>query len=164
MSELAVLGGPRAIMREPVDLFHWPIVTREDEEAVLEVLRRGAMSGTDVTVRFEDEFARWMGVKHALAYPSGTESIRAALWACGIGAGDEVICLQHGHLGRLQSGAGAGSSRSLRRSIPDTLCLDPRDVERRIERARALSWWSATAATRPRWIPSWPSRAGMVCE
>ena len=92
MRELAVARrteGDHA--RSPATLFSWPIVTREDEEAVLDVLRRGAMSGTDVTVQFEEEFARWMGVKYALAYPSGTESIRAALWACGIGAGDEVI-------------------------------------------------------------------------
>ena len=131
MSELAVLGGPRAITREPGDLFSWPIVTREDEEAVLDVLRRGAMSGTDVTVQFEEEFARWMGVKYALAYPSGTESIRAALWACGIGAGDEVISSS------MVIWAGCSQALAMNRHSladidPSTLCLDPKDVERHI--------------------------------
>jgi len=55
MEKLALLGGPRAVTQEPGDFFRWPIVTKEDEEAVLEVLRRGAMSGLDVTNRFEEE-------------------------------------------------------------------------------------------------------------
>ena len=91
MTDLALLGGPKAVTRDAGDIFQWPVVTREDEEAVLDVLRRGAMSGTDVTVESEAEFAAWLGTKFALAYPSGTESIRAALWACGGAAGDEVI-------------------------------------------------------------------------
>ncbi len=37
---LAVKGGPRSIEKEDDSLFHWPIVTQEDEQAVLEVLRR----------------------------------------------------------------------------------------------------------------------------
>ena len=132
MSELAVLGGPKAITREPGDLFCWPIVTREDEEAVLDVLRRGAMSGTDVTVRFEEEFARWMGVKYALAYPSGTESIRAALWACGIGAGDEVISSSMVIWAGCSQALALGAAVHFADIDPNTLCLDPKDVERRI--------------------------------
>ena len=59
MSELALFGGPKAVTyegtgkRDGSDLFAWPIVTKEDEEAVLEVIRNGAMSGTDITQEFE---------------------------------------------------------------------------------------------------------------
>ena len=55
MSELALFGGPKAVTyvgtgkRDGSDLFAWPIVTKEDEDAVLEVIRNGAMSGTDIT-------------------------------------------------------------------------------------------------------------------
>ena len=55
-SKLAILGGPKAIPNHQEDMFRWPIVTKEDEEAVLEVLRRGGMSGVDVTMKFEDDF------------------------------------------------------------------------------------------------------------
>ena len=54
MSELALFGGPKAVtyvgtgLNDGSDMFKWPIVTKEDEDAVLEVLRRGGMSGTDV--------------------------------------------------------------------------------------------------------------------
>ena len=83
MTTLALLGGPKAVTRAPGDIFDWPIVTEEDEEAVLGVLRAGSMSGTDITKQFEKEFADWMGMKYALACCNGTESLRSAVWACG---------------------------------------------------------------------------------
>ena len=57
MDKLAILGGPKAVKSDSGDMFTWPIITEEDEEAALEVLRRGGMSGTDVTVKFEKEYA-----------------------------------------------------------------------------------------------------------
>src|SRR5690606_18743728 len=42
---LALLGGEKAVVTDPGDIFDWPIITKEHEEAVLAVLRRGAMSG-----------------------------------------------------------------------------------------------------------------------
>ena len=65
-TKLAVNGGAKAVTAEPGDLFTWPIVTSEDEEAVLAVLRRGAMSGTDVTHLFEADLSAWFGMKHVL--------------------------------------------------------------------------------------------------
>lgn len=41
--------------------------------------------------QFEQEFARYCGVKHALGVGSGTDALRLALDACGVGRGDEVI-------------------------------------------------------------------------
>ena len=43
MSKLALLGGKPAIDFPEGDMFKWPIVNREMEEAVLEVLREGNM-------------------------------------------------------------------------------------------------------------------------
>jgi hypothetical protein len=42
MSTLALLGGPKSVTREPVGLFTRPIITRDDEEALLDVPRRRA--------------------------------------------------------------------------------------------------------------------------
>src|SRR5688572_10209315 len=86
-SRLAILGGPKAVRSAPEDMFTWPIVTQEDEDAVLEVLRRGAMSGTDVTMQFEKEFAAWQGTEYALGYTNGTMALQAAMFACEIGKG-----------------------------------------------------------------------------
>ena len=59
MSDLALLGGPRAIAEPATDLFRWSDVSPDHEAAILDVLHRGAMSGTDVTRQFEKEYAAW---------------------------------------------------------------------------------------------------------
>jgi perosamine synthetase len=120
-------------------LFRWPVVTGEDERAVLQVLRRGAMSGTDVTRRFEAEFADWLGTEYALGYPNGTEAIRASLWACEVGAGDEVICPSMTYWATAAPALSLGAAVHFADIDPETLCIDPRDVEHRIgPRTRAI--------------------------
>ena len=91
-SQLPFIGGEQAVQDSQEKLFKWPIVTSEDEEAVLDVLRKGSMSGTDVTMQFEKEYARYNGRQHALTYPNGTLALQVAMWAAGLGRGDEMIC------------------------------------------------------------------------
>ena len=61
MSKLAISGGKAAVKSDNSDIFNWPIITEEDENAVLDVLRARSMSGTDVTEKFEKEMARLAG-------------------------------------------------------------------------------------------------------
>jgi dTDP-4-amino-4,6-dideoxygalactose transaminase len=121
------------------ELFRWPIVTEEDEAAVLGVLRAGAMSGTDVTKAFEAELAAFFGARYALAYPNGTEALRASMWACGVGAGDEIICPSMTYWASALPALSLGAAVHFADIDPDTLCLDVADVEHRIcERTRAI--------------------------
>ena len=50
--------------------------------------------GTNVS-GFEEEFSRYIGVRHGVGVGSGTEALHLALVACGIGDGDEVITVSH---------------------------------------------------------------------
>jgi dTDP-4-amino-4,6-dideoxygalactose transaminase len=138
-SKLAILGGEKAIKTDPGNMFTWPIITHEDEEAVLEVLRRGAMSNTDVTKKFEQEFAAWQGTKYALGFCNGTSALQAAMFACNIGAGDELICPS------VTYWASAIQVFSLSGTVvfadvdPKSLCIDPKDIEKRItDRTKAI--------------------------
>ena len=136
---LAINGGPKAVTREPGDLFTWPVITPDDEAAVLDVLRSGDMSGNTVSKKFEQEFATWIGAKHALTYPNGTEAVRAAMWACGLAAGDEIICPSLTYWASAAQALSLGVSVNFADSDPDTLCIDPADVEHRIgPRTRAI--------------------------
>lgn len=132
MSKLALFGGEKAVTREPGDLFTWPIITQEDEEAVLEVLRRGAMSGTDVTQKFEEEFTAWQGTKYALGFNNGTASLHGALFGCGVGLGDEVICPSITYWASILQVFSLGATVVFGEIDPVTLCLDPKDLEKRI--------------------------------
>ena len=137
--KLAVHGGPKALTAEIGDLFRWPIVTGEDEAAVLEVLRRGAMSGTDVTHLFEAELADWFEAGHVLCHNTGTAAIHAALWAAGVGRGDEVISQSMTFWGSSLQVYSLGATVVFAEIDPQTLTLDPDDIEHRItERTRAI--------------------------
>jgi dTDP-4-amino-4,6-dideoxygalactose transaminase len=65
--------------------------SEEEERAVLDVLRSRWLTMGAVTQQFEDDFARFLGVKHALAVSNATVALHLACLALGIGPGDEVI-------------------------------------------------------------------------
>ena len=130
--KLALLGGPKSVHLKPGDIFEWPILTKEDEDAVVEVLRRRAMSGSDVTMKFEQEFAAWQGSKHALGFNTGTAALHAAMYACGVGVGDEIICQSLTYWASCLPVFSLGGTVVFAEVNPDTLCLDPKDIEHRI--------------------------------
>jgi dTDP-4-amino-4,6-dideoxygalactose transaminase len=63
----------------------------EEEEAVLRVVRSRWLSMGEETQQFEQEFAAFIGVKHALAVTNATAALHMACLTVGIGPGDEVI-------------------------------------------------------------------------
>jgi perosamine synthetase len=132
MSDLALYGGKPAITNDDASLFDWPVITREDEEAVLDVLRRRAMSGTDITKKFEKEMGSWLGMDYALGFCNGTSGILSALWACGVGAGDEVICPSMTYWASAVPVLTLGGTVNFADIDPLTLCIDPADIEHRI--------------------------------
>jgi dTDP-4-amino-4,6-dideoxygalactose transaminase len=130
--ELAIDGGPQAVDVDEGDVFSWPIITAEDEAAALEVLRRGAMSDTDVTREFEAEFAEWQGREYALGYSSGTASILGAMYGVGVGVGDEVIAPSVAYWAAALPCLNLGATPVFADVEPDTLCLDPESFRERI--------------------------------
>jgi dTDP-4-amino-4,6-dideoxygalactose transaminase len=60
-------------------------------QAVTEVLQSKWLTMGEVTQRFETEFARMCGAKHAIAVSNATEALHLACLALDIGPGDEVI-------------------------------------------------------------------------
>jgi dTDP-4-amino-4,6-dideoxygalactose transaminase len=71
----------------------WPSYTAEEAEAVSNTLLSNQVNyWTGNQCReFENEFADWAGVKHAVALANGTLALDIALKALNIGSGDEVI-------------------------------------------------------------------------
>ena len=138
-SDLAIYGGPQAVQSDPGDIFKWPIVTPEDEEAVLEVLRAGKMSSVDQTMEFEKEFADWHGVSHALALNNGTASLHSAMFGCGVGVGDEIIAPSLTLWASALPALNLGGTVVFADVDEDSLTVDPADIERKItDRTKAI--------------------------
>lgn len=86
----AILGGTKAFRGTfPA----WPIFGKEEEQALLDVVRSsrwGRLNGTRVA-EFEKEYATLNGVKNVLGVSSGTNALYTILGALDTGPGDEVI-------------------------------------------------------------------------
>lgn len=137
--QLAIFGGEKAVSQHPGDLFTWPIISHEDEEAALAVLRSGAMSGIEVTQQFEADVRSWLGVDYALGFNNGTAALQAAMYGCGVGHGDEIICPSITYWASCVSAYALGATVVFADIDPVTLCIDPRDLERCIgEHTKAI--------------------------
>ena len=91
MSNLAINGGPK-VLYDSIKT-KWPIITKEDKDAVMRVLDSGILWGVYAPEMraLEKEFADYIGVKHCIAVNSGTAGLHCAVSAAGVGPGDEVI-------------------------------------------------------------------------
>lgn len=78
-------------MRTSFLRFQQPTIGKEEEAAVLEVLRSGWLTTGPKALQFEAEFAALIGCGHAVSVSSCTAALHLALVALGIGRGDEVI-------------------------------------------------------------------------
>lgn len=137
--KLAILGG------EPVRKKPLPSVSNSsgrdlgDEELRLleEVIRSGRLfrfAGTKVK-RFEEEFANYFGVKHAIASTSGTSAIHVALGAINLGPGDEVITAPISDIGTVIPILAQNAIPVFADVDPETYNIDPSDVKRKMTEA-----------------------------
>lgn len=71
----------------------WPIITTEDMEAVMNVMKRGILWGPDAPEKtaLEEEWAKYCGVKYCITTNSGTSAMHACVAGVGVETGDEVI-------------------------------------------------------------------------
>lgn len=103
---------------------------KEDvDAAVLAVFSRGDfILGQDVRA-FEEEFAAWCGVKHAIGVDSGLSAIDVGLRGFNIGEGDEVITVANTYIATALGASAAGAIPVLVDCDPVTYNMDPSKIE-----------------------------------
>ncbi len=71
----------------------WPYFAEDEIEAAVRVLRSGKVNywTGEEGRRFEKEFADFVGTRYAVAVANGSVALELALYALGIGEGDEVV-------------------------------------------------------------------------
>ena len=79
---------------------------------------------------FEESFAEYCGVKHALSCCNGTVAIHLPLLAYGVGPGDEIIVPTLTYIATANAVRYCGATPVFADSSPDTWNIDPQAIER----------------------------------
>jgi len=115
-----------------------PLIGKEEIEAAAAVLKSGILthkSGAGPKVlEFEREFAKFVGVKHAIAVNTGTAALHCALLAANIKDGNEVLIPSFTFAATATSVILCGAKPTFADIQSDTYCMSLDDVENSIGR------------------------------
>ena len=109
-----------------------PALVGNEKKYVMDCLETGWISSGPYVKGFEDAFADFCGVKHAVSCASGTAALHLALMALGVEAGDEVIVPTLTYVSTANAGVYCGARPVFVDSEPETWNLDPSLIESRI--------------------------------
>lgn len=138
--KLAINGGEK-LRTQPFPAYN--TIGSPEEEAVLRVLRSGKLStylgtwhddfygGPEVRA-LESEWAEYFGVKHAISVNSATSGLYAAVGACGISPGDEVIVSAYTMSASATAALVYGAIPIFADIEEDYYCLDVKSIESKI--------------------------------
>ncbi len=130
MADLAIEGG-RPI-RETLLPYGRQCVDEEDIQAVVAVLRSEWLTTGPKVREFEEAFAARVGAQHAVAVCNGTAALHAAVYALGIGPGDEVIVPAMTFAATANCVVYQGGTPVFADVDRETLLIDPEQVEKKI--------------------------------
>ena len=97
-----------------------------------EIMANGAFIGGPQVSAFEEEFAAFCGGGHCVGLNSGTDALRFALMAAGVGTGDEVITVPHTFIATTEAISQAGAVPVFVDIEPATCTMDVAQIARRI--------------------------------
>lgn len=109
------------------------------DAAIQDVLQSALFVNGPQSGALEASLSKFVGVKHAVGFSSGTDSLRAILMAWEIGPGDEVITSPFSFIAPAEVIALLGAKPVFVDIDPDTLNLDPSRLEEAVtSRTRAI--------------------------
>jgi dTDP-4-amino-4,6-dideoxygalactose transaminase len=134
----AILGGTPV---RSADYPPWPVWDDDERTRLLHTLDAGGWWQGDgaVAASFAQQFADYHGARHGLALTNGTHTLEAALIACDIGEGDEVVVPGMTFVASASAVLAVNATPVFVDIDPDTLCIDPLAAEAAItDRTRAI--------------------------
>jgi perosamine synthetase len=109
-----------------------PIIGKDEENALLEVIASGMLVQGPKVREFEERFAEFCGVEHAIATSSGTTALHIAMLAHQIGPSDEVITSPFSFIASANCALYVGARPVFVDIEPDFYTIDPAKIEERI--------------------------------
>jgi perosamine synthetase len=98
---------------------------------VINVIKSGILAQGETVKQFEEEFAKFIGTKYAVAVNNGTSALHAAYIACGIQEGDEVITTPFTFVATINMIKACGA-KPVYVDIKDDFNIDEAQIEARI--------------------------------
>jgi perosamine synthetase len=130
MERLAIDGG--LPVRKSLLPYGRQSIDPADIESVVAVLRSDWLTTGPRVAEFEAAFASLVGAKHAVAVSNGTAALHAAVFAAEIGGSDEVVTTPMTFAASANCVRYQGGNVVFADVQPDTLNIDPAEIERRI--------------------------------
>ena len=94
-------------------------------EAFRQALRSAAFVGGPQVEAFEREFAEYCGAKYCVGVANGTDAVRFALMASGVGRGDAVVTVAHTFIATVEAISQAGAGTEFVDIDERTYCMSP---------------------------------------
>ena len=140
----AILGGTPVFEKSPDTpypiLDKWQQITEEEAQLVYEMTLRNELSGASPIVQeFERTWRERHQTRYALSLTNGTAALHSAMFAVGVGPGDEVICPTYTWMGSITPALALMATPVFCEVDPKTLLIDVVDVQKRItSRTKAI--------------------------
>ncbi|MDP4174542.1 MAG: DegT/DnrJ/EryC1/StrS family aminotransferase [Bacteroidota bacterium] len=131
MSKLAINGGI-PVREKPIA--SWPIFDNKEKEYLLKAFESGEwgkLSGK-MNDEFERQYSKFQQAKHTITVCNGTVALRIALFASGIGPGDEVIVPSYTFIATATSVIEANAIPVFADIEYDSFNIDPESIEKQI--------------------------------
>jgi len=128
----------KSLIRRDFLPFHLPAIEEEEIAEVVDTLRSGWITTGPKSKQFEEEFAQYIGCKHAIAVNSGTAALHLALDAVGIEVGDGVLVPTLTFAATAEVVLYFKATPILVDCNKDTFNIDPNKIEEYLHRAFSL--------------------------
>lgn len=110
------------------------IYKEEILQIVSRVIESGDLVNGSLLHRFEQEMAKYLGVRHVIGVSNGTAALYLGMRALGIGIGDEVVTVANSYLASVSSIALTGATPVIVDVNQSNYNIDPKSAENAISR------------------------------
>jgi len=109
------------------------------DQAIAGVVSNTSFVGGDKVDEFENKFAEFIGVDHAISCANGTDAIEIALEALGVGFGDEVLVPAYSWVSTASAVSRVGAKPVFVDVHPDYYTIDSNQIESKLtSKAKAI--------------------------
>jgi len=139
MSKLALLGGEKTVRLDYNEIANLPLVNEKGLNSVIDLIKKGEISGSSLVNQFERKFSDYIGSNYALCCCNGTSALQEALFAVGVKHGDEVIVPSYTFWATVAPIIAMHGVPVFCDIDKESYCLDPVKIEKKItNRTRAI--------------------------